>query len=358
MDDVRGVESNAVSLWGPRTIGWLTLVLEVMFIPPFGVASGFTLASLNWHRMGIRHKARTHLLVGLGLAIASAVVYRVWQLEFPLRESQLGLVGVFIYLLYVFLIVTYLHKTTEAGIAQFQTNHHVRPASTLSAVGIAVAASIVMLGVQFGVNYGIALARTPKLKSTAALVPGDTPSIIGEIHPWIDEPIEGRKLVLCELVTSTRLDPYDCELTRFEAGTDTEGGFQLAAIPVGEYLVFYDSGLGGFNKAVATWAGKRIELGDYLWLAEHEFFAQDYEFHIYYPAGEEINSFYYSHTGLTLMVSGSPFFVAHDMKTASAYEGEIYPWEAIPDGVFIPTMIKVAEGYTSEVEFKVLYYGD
>jgi hypothetical protein len=59
-----------------------------------------------------------------------------------------------------------------------------------------------------------------------------------------------------------------------------------------------------------------------------------------------------------LMTEGSPFLVAHDMAIASAYEGEAYPGEPVPDGVFIPTVIEVAKGYTSAVEFEVLYYGD
>jgi hypothetical protein len=57
------------------------------------------------------------------------------------------------------------------------------------------------------------------------------------------------------------------------------------------------------------------------------------------------------------MISGSPFVVAHDMRAASAYQKMTEPGNILPHGVFVPTVIEVAAGRTSQVEFDVDYFG-
>ena len=341
-----------VRLWLPTTIGWLTLVLSLV-IGAIAFACGFVLAAINWYRLGQRRKATLHFVLGPILAVALSVVASLY------RFDAAHLVA---YLIIAFFVVAYLHKATERSISRLQPSYTVQPGKLSAAVGVAVLVGLVMLPVLIGVNYGVAILRTPKVRSTATLVPGGDPAVTGTIHPWTegDGPIEGRGIVLCELITATRFDPYDCTLTALTATTDAEGRFEIERVPEGQYLLFYESGLADFDAAVARWAGKAFRLGDYWWLRRQGFFQgnPDGSFTICWPSGEGANDFYRDYFELTLMAGGSPFYVAHDIEVAvsAKYERELL--SELPSGVFVPTSVEIVEGFTSQVAFDVLNHSD
>ncbi|HTP11517.1 MAG TPA: hypothetical protein VMP08_24860, partial [Anaerolineae bacterium] len=124
-------------------------------------------------------------------------------------------------------------------------------------------------------------------------------------------------------------------------------------VPPRRYLVFYDSGLADFQSGVDKWANHQMPLGpDVGWMLV--FKSYEYAPAMYPPPGTKPNDFYYLYSEATLMLGGSPFVLAHDIQAASSYKEEIDPWRSLPSGVFIPTVIEVRDGQTSEVEFDVL----
>jgi hypothetical protein len=163
--------------------------------------------------------------------------------------------------------------------------------------------------------------------------------------------------VLCRLIAETPA-PYDCELTRFTAVSDAQAQFEMDGVSPGRYLVLYDSGLEGFEAGLNRWANKTLHLGDGLWVVTHIFHEEeDGSYRYYLPKGATSHEFYLAFDSLTLMFSGSPFIVAHDMRAASAYTGKLEPWDELPAGLFVPVVVQVVNGYTSQVEFDVLYLG-
>lgn len=355
MLDEEQTEAPSVKLWSPRTIGWLTLILAL--IGGFhAFAGGFALAAMNCYRLGLRRKAIIHLILGPVLAVLLSTVVFLLEQDFSLR-----LVDLLASLVITFLVVAYLHKMTERSISRLQSGYEVQQGNLPVAVGTVIVVSLIMIVVQIGVNYGIAILQTPKVESTATLVPGGDPAIVGTIHPWAegDGPIEGRRIVLCKPIDGTRLDPYDCTLTNFTATTDEEGRFEFDQLPVGTYLIFYDSGFAGFDAAVARLSGKAIALGDRLAVSDLDLFRDeaDGSFLTFFPQGGTAEGLYW-HIELTLQGGGSPFFVAHDIETGVSSDCEAPSFWEVPPGVFIPVAVKVVKGYTSQVEFDVLYRGD
>ncbi len=67
-------QAGELKLWTPRLISVLTFL--------FGFPCGFVLAAINWHRMGLRIKARVHLLLG-AFAMLIAILISVLLPQIP-----------------------------------------------------------------------------------------------------------------------------------------------------------------------------------------------------------------------------------------------------------------------------------
>lgn len=357
-----------IKLLKPRVIGWITLIVSLLMSPVLGTATGFLLATIDWYRMRAYWKASSHLILGIALAISNAIVLYIFNNRFPVPSTWLFVGYITILFLYIFAIVSYLHVTISKDITQFEKTHNVQPASILLAISIAAITSIVMVIVGNRVNYLVALALTPKIKAASTFIPESNYKIVGQIYPWTDEPIQERRLVLCELYEETPLVPYDCKLTNLTTITNKNGEFHFEKVPNGTYLVFYNSGVDDFNREAAEtdfyteverWNGQVIKLGNTSWLLDRKFFNyQGEDFIIFSPAGEKRHRFYYDHVGLTLMAGRSQFIVAHDIEKviSSNYVSEFPP--RVPDRVYVPTMIEVVDGHTSQIGFDVLYLGN
>ncbi|MCP4610083.1 MAG: hypothetical protein GY845_15350 [Planctomycetes bacterium] len=339
-------EKATLHLWTPSVVGWTTILLG------FG---GFLLAYVNWCRMGLRRKAVKRLVFGIILAIGATVANYFFNERFPLPPEFLYYSIIILKLVLLFIVVAYLYKVTERDIARVGGDYILEPASVPTAVGIAILATLGWIIVGTGVRYGVAYLRIPKVESSATLITGGVPAIRGELFPWTDEAVSGRKLVLCAVITETKWKPYDCRLTRQVALSDDRGEFRFDSVPPGEYFIFYDSGMVNFESGVEQWEGTVFELGNFRWL-----YAQDlWRYTIVSP--EDFENFdrtlYRYHVEYTLAGQNSPFVVAHNIERALAFQFKYDPMgigERVPPGVFEPTMVEVVEGYTSVVEFDVL----
>lgn len=344
-----------VKVWKPWTIGGMTVVIGVVLQPEFGVAAGFALAVINWYRMHQRRTAIINLAVGILLVIATAAVryYFERQIWVPTTvEFGLLLSGGFVWL---FCIAAYLHLKTVRDLARVQAQYDVRPASQWVALGIVVAVLVITGLLRPVVQTSVARAMTSPLQTTSHFAVGGVPTVRGIVHAWADAPIANRHIVLCRL-EELRYDPvapFVCTLTRLTATTDQQGQFSIDNVPAGRYLVLYDSGLADFQAGVAQWAEHQMPLEPYAGWVE-VFKSYEYRPSMYPPPGTKLNDFYYLYSEATLMLGGSPFVLAHDMRAGSSYVGEIETWRPLPAGVFIPTVIEVQAGQTSEVEFDVL----
>jgi hypothetical protein len=326
----------------------------------FGYASGALLASINWYRMGQRRKAWGHAVGGIVLSVVLVVVRHFADDYFRRPSTARSVIELIISLVITFAVVAYLHKTTEKDIAHHRLNCLVERGSVSLAVGIALVSLLALIPLYGGTVYGLRFAQLPRLTLTSTLSVGGLPAVRGRIHPWSDEPIANRKIVLCELYEETIWKPYDCKLTTHSTTSDGSGAFSLEKVPPGRYLVLYDSGMTDFDAAVQRWAGRVIILGDYLWLDDNGFFSEDSKgnFYLIMPEGAPYESFYYYRSELTLTVGGSPFFVAHDITKAISLEFDEGIFERVPNDLYVPVLVEVVEGYTSQVEFDVLYGGD
>jgi hypothetical protein len=344
-----------IKVWKPWTIGGTTVLIGVVFQPEWGIAVGFTLAVINWYRMRQRRTAILNLLVGLLLVIATAAVryYFERQTWVPsTAEFGVQLVAGFVWL---FCTAAYLHLATARDLARAEAHFVIRPASQWVAAGIVAAVLILSVLLRPVVHAGVARAMTVPLQTTSRFTTRGAFAVHGVVHAWANAPVANRHIVLCGL-EERRYDPvapYVCTLTQLTATTDQQGQFSIDIVPAGRYLVFYDSGLADFQAGVEKWADHRMPLEPYAGWAE-VFRSYEYRPSMYPPPATELNDFYYLYSEATLMLGGSPFVLAHDIQAASTYKEEIETWRPLPPGVFIPTVIEVHEGQTSEVEFDVL----
>jgi hypothetical protein len=343
-----------IKVWKPWTIGGMTVLIGAVFQPEWGIAVGFTLAVINWYRMRQRRTALMNLGVGILLVVATAAVRYYF-------ERQSGVVGLnslelVISFVWLFCIAAYLHLTTARDLTRAQERYNVRFASQWIAAGIVIATLIVSILVLPVVRFGVAWAMVTPLQTTSHFAGTGTPAIQGTVHPWASAPIVNRHIVLCQ-IEELRYDPLDsyvCKLTPITATTDQQGQFSIEHAPSGRYFVFYDSGLADFQTGVAKWVNHKMPLGPYTgWVEAFDTFHEQGPF-MYPPPGTKMNEFYNLYSEATLMLGGSPFVLAHDIRAASSYTDQIEPWKPLPPGVFVPTVIEVRDGQTSEVEFDVL----
>jgi hypothetical protein len=225
----------------------------------------------------------------------------------------------------------------------------------LAAVGIAIIGTLGWAAVGTVERYGTAYLRIPRVEPSATMVAGGVPAIRGELHPWADEPVSGRQMVLCRVLTETKWKPYDCRLTHQVAVSDDRGEFHFDSISPDEYFIFYDSGVVDFESGVEKWEGTVFELGDIRWLYAQELL----RFTTVAPEGakDPERTLYRHHVEYTLAGWNSPFIVAHNIEKALAFQFRYDPMgigERVPPGAFEPVMVEVVEGYTSIVEFDVL----
>ena len=352
-----------LKLWLPGRVGMLTLMMFIIallinfLLFEIGLAIpffyGVVLAAIDWYRMRRPFKATLHLVFGFVLTIAALATVYYLRLNFRTEdyESIYQISGFVI----AFVVVSYLHLALERDVTRLQQSFSIQPASERTALLIVVIVGITMLFVQRGIERATYIVAIPRPETTSIFIDGSHPSISGSVHAWVDAPINQRHIVLCNLEENL-LRPYYCIVTTLTATTNNQGKFQFENVPVGRYLVFYDSGSADFNAGIQDWAGKRMNLGDYF-LEETFWLKNPNGLILYVPKNTNRNYFYHDYTELTLMVSGSPFVVAHDMRAASAYQKETWPWLILPRGVFVPTVIEVAAGRTSQVDFDVDYFG-
>jgi hypothetical protein len=343
-----------IKVWKPWTIGGMTIIIGI-FQPEFGVAVGFALAVINWYRLHQRRTALINLIVGILLVIATtAMHYYVERQTWIPNYTEFG-IQLLASFAWLFLVAAYLHLKTAHDLARAQKRFDVQPASQWMAAGIVIVVLAISALIRPVIHSGVAQAMTSPLQTTSRFVGTGTPAIQGSVHPWANAPIANRRVVLCRLEEhrSDPLAPYICTVTQFTANTDQRGRFSIDNVPPGRYLVFYDSGFADFQTGVEKWANHRIPLGPYAGWAG-VFKSYEYRPSAYPPPGTKLNDFYYLYAEATLMLGGSPFVLAHDIRAASSYTDRIETWRPLPPGVFIPTVIEVRDGQTSEVEFDVL----
>lgn len=147
-------------------------------------------------------------------------------------------------------------------------------------------------------------------------------SITGEIQAYGDYPIAGRKIALGQISDQILDDGQEverCTLLETVAVSDQNGFFEFKEIPLGNYLLFYDSGLSDFDVAVGKWAGKTLRISDRKWLLESflETDKSEISLHLFKESanllamqGMERTQQYLM---ATFMIGNSPFILAHDV---------------------------------------------
>jgi hypothetical protein len=110
--------------------------------------------------------------------------------------------------------------------------------SVIAAIGVALVVSAMSFFARLGIVYEVELAQVPRLEPTSQLISGSGPAVSGVMHPWGDGDVrvDRRRIVLCDLIETTRFEPYDCMVTGVSAMTDGQGQFQMGAV-----ALFYHS---------------------------------------------------------------------------------------------------------------------
>ena len=149
--------------------------------------------------------------------------------------------------------------------------------------------------------------------------PTAIPQVQGILVPWgTDSPVEGRNIVLCQLL----VPPQDgeCVLMETAAETDKTGAFNISAVTEGSYFVLYDSGLSDFQEALEKWGGETLLFRDMDWLSEFlgvDVRSEPVEFRVPEGISHSPHEGWLTHyCTLTLSVGNSPFIIAHDMDNA------------------------------------------
>ena len=350
-----------LKLWLPEQISLLSLTALVvaLLINPWGISTlvlfgGLVLAASDWYRMRRPRKATLYLVFGVIFITILSAAYNYLDLVSAF-ENNSQFLNCFGGLLTGLAIIYYLHLALRRDIVRLEQSFNIQPASGWAALLIVVIVILAIPFVQRGVKLATYIVATPRPETTSVFIGDGQPSITGSVHAWVDAPISQRHIALCKLEEDL-LRPYYCELTALTATTDNQGKFQYESVPTGRYLALYDSGLTDFNVGIQDWAGKRVvgdsSITDVFWSNS----PHDDSRRIYQPKNTDSDSFYWRNFNLTLMISGSPFIVAHDMRAASAYTEKDMGY-ILPHGVFVPTVIEVAAGRTSQVEFDVDYFG-
>jgi hypothetical protein len=198
------------------------------------------------------------------------------------------------------------------------------------------------------VGLSLVLVLLNACGTTAASVP----SVSGMLTPWREDiPIEGRQVVLCQIVGERQELPADCVLLESAVVSGEDGGFEVYDVPPGAYYVLYDSGRGDFNGGLERWGGQTFSWDDSEWQKELYWVEEpdDGMAQLLIPRGYEIDDnfdFLLSYFPATLMLGDSPFIVAHDIG------------QAVEDYVLELVVVDVTEELPSIVEFPVLKFGD
>jgi hypothetical protein len=116
--------------------------------------------------------------------------------------------------------------------------------------------------------------------------------------------VADRHIVLCRRNDSTDLT---CNVTPLTTTSDSAGHFEFATVPVGNYLVFYDSGWDDFTAGLAKWTGKDIHVGDVQWLVANYYDSVNGQVSMMIPGGTKLDA----KLILYRFFGQSPFFWAH-----------------------------------------------
>jgi hypothetical protein len=130
---------------------------------------------------------------------------------------------------------------------------------------------------------------------------------------------------------------------------DEQGRFQIAAMPPGEYLMLYNSGLSDFDAALERWGGTTFRWFDEDWLDEYfGMYAGGGWVKFHQPKGVSIPpERLRAYCQFALLIGNSPFVLAHEL-------GQSFQDERILE----PIAFEVAKEQTSQLEFSVEYFGE
>lgn len=105
-------ETNHVSGWSPKTIGWLTLF--------FGFPNGLILAGINWVRLGLVNRGVFHLLMGMFSVVFIVGWVRDFSDWFRIYNTPKAITYLVIYLVVTLLIVVYLDQRTKKDLERLE----------------------------------------------------------------------------------------------------------------------------------------------------------------------------------------------------------------------------------------------
>lgn len=342
------------------SIGWVILIAGFLLSAGAGISNGLILASINWLKLEKRGKAIGALGIGVLFAVLFSIITYVWKIQNPLPSTLQRISSVILQGVLILLSIAIVEKLLRNDFAPAQnggTNFETYSIGTT--IITALVGVIVMWVLMTVVGFGVAVYLAPKVKVTSEFVPGGSQTVTGSINAWSKEPVANRQLALCKLSEQNPLSPYDCLVTKYTATTDSSGNFQIKEVPIGKYLIIYNTGSTDFQKGLQIWQGKELKPGDISWEVEHyyQLYSENYGKVCYLVMpGNHPADFYSYKAEYVFTQCNSYFFLAHDIQAAITYKyvDEDYR-KPLPSGIFKPVVVDVAPNKDSFVTFNVLY---
>ena len=173
---------------------------------------------------------------------------------------------------------------------------------------------------QVWVGIALALSVLKACDMPWTVPPPRTGGIVGRLEPWNgQELVTHRYVALCRQIQDAR--PGECDLMQRATVTDATASFSFENVPVGTYFLMLESGVGDFEAMLNEWGGKRLHLGDPVWLSDFLNVNLEEEWQtLLIPEGVPWSPHRHwlrEYCRLTLMIDQSPIIIAHDLDLAA-----------------------------------------